>query len=147
MNAIKIDSIVTKTNSAVWVTIMKPKQQSINIRCLYHPKSKTNEDSTNTIDYLITILTKPSDGYENSKFILCRDFNHLSMEAVSEAFRVWKLVDFATRRNACLDNIYSDISQYNKLCNNYLRSLVMRTITVVFPYYHAIQKDTSISIS
>ena len=147
MNAIKIDSIVTKTNSAVWVTIMKPKQQSVNIRCLYHPKSKTNEDSTNTIDYLITILTKPSDGYENSKFILCGDFNHLSMEAVSEAFRLWKLVDFATRRNACLDNIYSDISEYNKLCNNYLRSLVMRTITVVFPYHHAIQKDTSISIS
>ena len=140
MNAIKIDSIVTKTNSAVWVTIMKPKQQSINIRCLYHPKSKTNEDSTNTIDYLITILTKPCDGYENSKFILCGDFNHLSMEAVSEAFRVWKLVDFATRRNACLDNIYSDISEYNKLFNNYLRSLVIRTITVVFSYHHAIQK-------
>ena len=147
MNAIKIDSIVTKTNSAVWVTIMKPKQLSINIRCLYHPKSKTNEDSTNTIDYLITILTKPSSRYKNSKFILCGDVNHLSMEAVSEAFRVWKLVDFATRRNACLDNIYSDISEYNKLSNNYLRSLVMRTITVVFSYHHAIRKDTSISIS
>ena len=67
------------------------------------------------------------------------------MEAVSEAFRVWKLVDFATRRNACLDNIYSDISEYNKLFNNYLRSLVMRTITVVFPYHHAIQKKTPVS--
>ena len=86
MNAIKIDSMVTKTNSAVWVRIMKPKQQSIIIGCLYHPTSKTGQDSTNTIDY----LAKLSNRYKNSKFILFRDFNHLSMEAISEAFRLCK---------------------------------------------------------
>ena len=84
MNAIKIDSMVTKTSSAVWVRIMKPKQQSIIIGCLYHPTSKTGQDSTNTIDY----LAKLSNRYKNSKFILFRDFNHLSMEAISEAFRL-----------------------------------------------------------
>ena len=106
--------MVTKTISAVWVRIMKPKQQSIIIGCLHHPKSKTYEDTTNTIDYPINSLTKLSDGYKspfkNSKFILRRDFNHLSMEAVSEAFRLCKLADFATRQNACLDNIYSNIT-------------------------------------
>ena len=62
MNAIKIDSIVTNQNQlGSMVRIMKPKQQSIINGCLYHLKSKTNEDTSNNIDYLIKTLTKLSD--------------------------------------------------------------------------------------
>ena len=114
INATKIDSMVSKTNSAVWVRIAKPKQPSTVIGCLYHPKSRRAEDSVITIDYLITTLAKLTSRYKNSRVILCGDFNHLNMEATCEAFKLRKLVDFATRQGAHLDNIYSDIVEYNK---------------------------------
>ena len=103
---------------------------------------------TNTIDYLINILTKLSDRCKNSKFILCGDFIHLSMEAVSEAFRLWKLVDFATRQNACLNNIYSDISEYNKQTVQQLSPLIGNEDDhCCIRYHHAIRTNTSIRIS
>ena len=70
------------------------------------------------------------------------------MEAVSEAFRLWKLVDFATRQNDCLDNIYYDISEYNKQTVQQLSPLIGNEADhCCIPYHHAIRKNTSISIS
>ena len=46
------------------------------------------------------------------------------MEAVPEAFRLCKLADFATQQNACLDNIYSNITKYNKQTVQQLSPLI-----------------------
>ena len=47
------------------------------------------------------------------------------MEAVSEALRLCKLVDLATWQNACLDNIYSDKTEYNKQTVQQLSPLII----------------------
>ena len=48
----------------------------------------------------------------------------MDLSIISEAFHLAKLIDFATRHNAHLDNIYSDIEEYTKADPQKLAPLV-----------------------
>jgi exonuclease III len=114
INAAKVDSLVTRTASAVWVKLANPSHVPLIVGCLYHPKSKCAEDSATTVDYIISSLSKLTSRYKRAKIILCGDFNHLDLSTVCESFKLHKLVNFSTRQGSILDNIYSDILQYTK---------------------------------
>ena len=97
INVAKINSMVPKTNFAVWVRIAKSKQPPTIIACLYHTQSRRVEDSGFTIYYLKTTLARLDSCYKNSRVILCGDLNHLNVKTM-EAFELRKLFDLATQQ-------------------------------------------------
>lgn len=101
----------SRTSSPGWVKITRKRLFPLLVGCLYHPKS--------TI-----ITTRLSSEHKSAKIILCRYLTHLDMSIVCEAFKTQKLIHFATRHDAHLDNIYSNLPEYTKQSPKKLRPLV-----------------------
>ena len=106
-----LEQYITPTISAIWLLLSHPQMPKMIIGCYYHPP---NADCNVSLKYLEDTLGKLISKHQNAKLLLIGDFNQLPLEFFSKQFNLKCCVDFYTRGTAILDQILSDVDQYDK---------------------------------
>ena len=114
----KVSMLTSDTLSAVWTKMNRPGSTPIIVGCIYHPPGLTKDRDITTIDYILSTMSILATKNKRAKFIVCGDFNRLDMSTIAETFHLAQLVQFSTRGDVRLDEIYTDISSYSRVeCN------------------------------
>ena len=82
---------------------------NITLGAVYHPPQADNRQMNDHISHsLDTILTN----HPSTAIIVAGDFNQLPKWTLKQSFKLKQIVNFSTRREATLDKIFTNISQY-----------------------------------
>ena len=93
---------------------LRPNRLPRGISCLivavvYHPPGS---DDQHIRDHLFDSLTKAESTYPNCGIIIAGDFNRLDLKRLKKHFRLTQLVKCPTRKDAILDLIFTNMSEY-----------------------------------
>jgi hypothetical protein len=108
INATIADRYTSPTVSAIWLKLCHPLLVNTIICCIYHPPSSNHNI---TLEYLENTLCKLMSKFPNYKIFIAGDFNCISLDFFCAQFRLACCVHFSTRKDACLDQILTNIDR------------------------------------
>ena len=109
MNVSVLERCSTRTWSSLWLLVKNPQMLTMIIGCIYHPPS---DNANINLEKIESTLNKLTIEHPQAKMVLCGDFNHMELNDLAIQSQLTKAMQFATRVTAYLDQILTDISQY-----------------------------------
>ena len=107
-----LEKFTSPTLSTLWLKLNTPNSTPIVYGLIYHPPSRQSEEQDKSRQHILDSLAKHAIKHHGS-ICLAGDFNKLNISAVCQVFNLRPIVDFSTRGDASLDQIYTNIGQYN----------------------------------
>lgn len=114
----KLCDYTNRHTSAYWFLLHQPNHPPVIYGNIYHPPNLLKRQRDETINHIITTMSKYLNKHKSAKFCLCGDFNDLETGAITTLIPITQLVDFPTRGENILDKIFTDVDEYINIgCN------------------------------
>jgi hypothetical protein len=145
----KLCDYTNRHTSAYWFLLHQPYHPPVIYGNIYHPPNLLKKQRDETINHIITTMSKYLNKHKSAKFCLCGDFNDLETGAITTLFPITQLVDFPTRGENILDKIFTDVDEYinigyNRqpaiLLNDHCALSIEPTSRKQQPRYHTVKK-------
>ena len=107
----KLDQYSTPHTSAYWFVLQQQNQLPVIYGNIYHPPGLPKKQHEETINHIVSTLSKSLRKHRSAKLVLCGDFNDLDTTPITAMFPVYQIVDFNTRENSRLDLVFTDIAE------------------------------------
>lgn len=144
-----LDKFSNRSISAYWMLMQQERQPPIIFVILYHPPGLPVKSKEQTIEHIISNISKHLKKYPTAKIFITGDFNDLDTEPITNILPVEQIVNFPTRGDNKLDLIFTDIPEYIKsgcnslppiLTNDHVAIHVSSTNRIHTPKYRTIKK-------
>ena len=133
-----------------WFLLQQESQIPVIYANIYHPPGLPKKSKEQTINHIISNVSKLLQKYPSSKLFLTGDFNDLDTTNITNVLPLDQIVDFPTRGENCLlDKIFTDIPEYIKsgcrslppiLTNDHLAIDVPSVNRIPSPKYTTVKK-------
>lgn len=108
----KICSYANSSVSCYWLMLHYPKHSPIILSVLYHPPNQSKLVKEETMNHIITTISKQLTKHKMARFLICGDFNDLDTTELATLYPLEQLVDFPPRGEKKLDLVFTDIDGY-----------------------------------
>ena len=149
LSVTKLSEYSNRSVSAYWLLLQQEGQTPIIYANIYHPPGLSKKSKEQTIEHIISTVSKQLQKHPNAKPFVAGDFNDLDTENITNILPLEQIVNFPTRGDNCLDLIFTDISEYSKsgcrplppiLTNDHIAIHVPSTNRIPSPRYTTIKK-------
>ena len=108
----KLTEYKTRHVSAYWFLHKSPSNNPIIYANIYHPPGLAKNIKDDTINHIISTVSKQLKSHPDAKLFICGDLNDLDINQITAMLPVQQIVNFTTRGDATLDVILTDIQEH-----------------------------------